>query len=533
VTRTGYDVAVIGAGANGLVAAAALAKAGRRTLLLERDTALGGQGRVVEFTPGFRAAPLALDPGWLPDSIARELGFGGLERSAADTGLTVAVERGAFLTLSRDPGRAAEAIGAHSRADAAKWAAFTALLRRLAGFLEELYQTPAPDISASSLGELLPLFGLARRFRSLGRHDMVEFLRTLPLSAWELLDDWFESAPLKAAVAAGAIQDHQQGPRSGGTGFVLLHYLVGAPAGVVRGRSPWRQGPAAFTDAAERAARGARVEIRTGSGVARILVKDESVTGVVLESGEEIAVRTVLSTGNPSRTLTEWVDPVWLDPEFMHAVGNIRHRGCTAIVLYALESLPELPGLASKDALAGIVSLTPSIPLLESAADAAKYGEVSDRPHVEITVPTLLWPELAPEGRHVLVARVQYAPYRLRGGAAWDATAREALAARVTVAIESVAPGFRSRVLQRVAWSPRDLEERFGLREGAAAQGELGLDQILFMRPVAGWGNHRTPIAGLYLGGAGSHPGPGVLGGAGWLAAQRILGDRRRTSGKS
>lgn len=532
---SGYDAAVIGGGANGLVAAATLGKAGQRTLLLEREAALGGQGRVVEFAPGFHAAPLGLDPGWLPAPIARSLGLGGpggLERSAADTPLTVAVERGAFLSLSRDPARAAEAIGAYSRADAAKWPAFTTLLRRLAGFLEELYQTPAPDISASSLGELMPLLGVGRKFRALGRRDMVEFLRTLPLSVWELADDWFEYAPLKAALATGGIQDHQQGPRSGGTGFVLLHHLVGASAGALRGRAPWRRGPAAFTEAAERAARSAGVEIRTGAGVARIQVKGDAVVGVVLEGGEEIPVRGVLSTGNPVRTLTEWVDPVWLDPEFMHAVGNIRHRGCTAIVLYALESLPEFPGLASKEALAGIVSLTPSLRLLESAADAAKYGEVSERPHVELTAPTLHWPELAPEGRHVLVARVQYAPYRLRGDAAWDATTRDALAARVTVAIDSAAPGFRSRVLQRVALSPLDLEERFGLREGAASQGELGLDQILFMRPVAGWGNHRTPIAGLYLGGAGSHPGPGVLGGAGWLAAKRLLSDRRRRNVK-
>ncbi|HYQ88675.1 MAG TPA: NAD(P)/FAD-dependent oxidoreductase [Candidatus Binatia bacterium] len=523
-----YDVIVIGGGANGLVAAAGLGRGGLRVLLLERAEALGGQGRLVEFAPGFRAAPLGLDAGWLPDPIASALGIGNLPRATGDADVAVAVEPGKFLALSRDPGRAAEAIAAHSRADAAKWPEFTARMRKLAGFLEALYQAPAPDISASSLGELWPLLGLGRKFRALGRRDMVEFLRTLPLSVWELLDDWFESGPLKAAVAPGGIQDHQQGPRSGGTGFVLLHYLVGAPPGSVRGRAPWRDGPETFTLAAERAAERFRVTLRRGAAVKQIQVKEDAVAGVVLESGEEIAARTVLSTANAARTLLEWVDPVWLDPEFLREVGNIRHRGCAAFVAYALERLPDLPGLPNPEAMAGTILLTPNIPALEKAADAAKYGTVSERPHVEFTVPTLVTPGLATGGRHVLVARAQYAPYKLRDGAAWDAGRRDALAKTVTAAIEAVSPCFTSRILHQTAWSPKDLEERFGLREGAASHGELGLDQILFMRPVAGWGGHNTPIPGLYLGGAGSHPGPGVLGGAGWLAAQRILGDRRR-----
>jgi phytoene dehydrogenase-like protein len=357
---------------------------------------------------------------------------------------------------------------------------------------------------------------------------MIEFLRTLPLSVWELLDDWFESAALKAAVATGGIQDHQQGPRSGGTGFVLLHYLVGSPSGAMRGRSPWQEGPETFTLAAEQAAKRFGVTVRTGAAVKQIVVKDDVVTGVVVGDGEEIAARTVLSTANPARTFLEWIEPEWLDPEFLREVGNIRHRGCSAFVTYALERLPDLPGLMDERALSGMISLTSTIPALEKAADAAKYGTFSDHPHVEFTVPTVTAPNLASGGKHVLVARAQYAPYKLRDGAVWDSARRDALAKTVTSAIEAVSPCFSSRILHQVAWTPRDLEERFGLREGAASHGELGLDQILFMRPVAGWGGHATPIAGLYLGSAGSHPGPGVLGGAGWLAAKRILGDRGR-----
>jgi phytoene dehydrogenase-like protein len=518
-----FDAIVIGGGANGLVAAARLGKEGRRVLLLEAAPTLGGQGRVFEFAPGFSAAPFGIDPGWLPSRIAGALRLDGLDPVTVDAPLTVAAAPGDFLTLSRDPATASESIRRYSKPDAAKWGAFTTLLRNLSGFLEVLYQTQAPDVDIRSLGELVPLLSLGRKFRALGRRDMLEFLRTLPLSVGELLDDWFECVPLKAAVATGGIQDLRQGPRSGGTGFVLLHHLVGTAPGAVRGRMPWRGGPEAFTRAAEAAARRFGVTIRAEAEVGRIRVHDETVTGVGLASGEEIEAASVISTADPARTFLEWIDPVWLDPEFVRSVGNVRHRGCTAFVLFALDALPEVRGLAATEALAGVVSLTPDLASLERAADAAKYGAVPERPHVELTVPTLSAPGLAANGRHVAIARVSYAPYRLKDGASWDDTRRDALAESVTSTIEAVAPGFRSRVLHRAAWTPADLAERFGLREGSSTQGELALDQILFMRPVAGWGRHATPVSGLFLGGCGTHPGPGILGGAGWLAAGRLL----------
>ena len=542
-----FDVVVIGGGANGMVAAAALGRAGLRVTLVESGEALGGQGRLVEFAPGFHAAPLALDSGWLPAPIASSLGLGSLERLGAGSPLSVLVEPRTWLTLSELAHDTAIDLRKYSGTDAAKWPAFTTRLHRLAGFLEQLYQRPAPDIDLRSWADLPDLLALGRAFRGLGRVDMIEFMRTLPMSVWELLDDQFECEPLKAAVAAGGVLNHQQGPRSGGTGFVLLHYLTGTRDGSVRGRGPWLGGPGAprsmlkpppgvasvpsFTETMEAVVRRAGVTVRTGAAVTGLLVRDDAVAGVVLQGGEEIAASRVLSTADPTRTLLEWVDPMWLDPEFMQAVRNIRHRGCTAFVLYALDALPTIPGLTPEAAFDGVLSLTPSLVALEKAADAAKYGTVSESPHVELTFPNRMWRGLSPEGRHVMVARVQYAPYRLRDGAAWDAMRREALADTVTRAIEWVAPGFGSRVLHRVAWSPRDVEERYGLREGAVSHGELGLDQILFMRPVPGWGRHTTPIAGLYLGGAGTHPGPGILGGPGWLAARRLLAERGRGKG--
>jgi len=483
---------------------------------------LGGQGRTVEFAPGFHAAPLGVDPGWLPPKIASALGLDGLD-PIAEAPLSVAAGQGIFLTLSRNQVAAAAAIERFSKRDAASWGRFTTLLRNLAGFLEALYQQPAPDVDIRSLGELLPLLSLGRRFRALGREDMLELLRTLPLSVTELLDDWFECVPLKAAVATAGVQDLQQGPRSGGTGFVLLHHLVGARAGAIRGRLPWRSGPDAFTKTAEAAARRLGVTVRTDAAIGRILVHDEAVAGVALSGGEELKASRVISTAGPARTFLEWIDPVWLDPEFVRDIGNVRHRGCTSFVLYALDTLPEIRGLSAAEALTGVLSLTPDLVALERAADAAKYGAVSERLHVELNLPTIAAPHLAPQAKHVAVARVSFTPYRLKDGASWDDARRTALAESVTSAIEAAAPGFRSRVLHRVVWSPADLEARFGLREGATTQGELALDQILFMRPVAGWGRHATPISGLYLGGCGSHPGPGILGGAGWLAAARLL----------
>ena len=517
-----FDAVVIGAGANGLVAAAVLGKAGKRVALFEQSDGLGGQSASIELAPGFRAAPLGQDPGWLPPGVIKELAITPPELAYSEPSITVAGGPGLFLSLAGDPTPAADTIRKHSANDAAKWPEFTSRLRAMVEFLESIYQTPAPDIDSIAPRDLLTLLEMGLRFRGLGREGMTDLLRTMPMSVQELVDDWFEGPLLKAAVAAGGVRDIRQGPRSGGTAFVLLHHLVGARAGSVRSRGWWRPGPDAVTRVLEEAARRHGVTIRTGGRVSQIVVKDDAVTGVVLAGGEEIAAPLVLSSADPSGTLLGLVDPRWLDPEFLHAVRNIKYRGCTAFVLYALDALPEIPGL-SEQALAGIVSLTSTLEALERSYDAVKYGGISERPHVEITVPTLRWPADAPGGKHVVLARVQYAPHRLRDGDSWDNCRRDALAERVTGAIGEVAPGFAGRVLQRMTLAPPDLEQRFGLTEGASSHGELSLDQILFMRPVAGAGRYAMPIRGLYLCGAGSHPGPGILGGPGWLAARQAL----------
>jgi phytoene dehydrogenase-like protein len=356
---------------------------------------------------------------------------------------------------------------------------------------------------------------------------MTALLRALPMPAQDLLDEWFESEPLKAAIASTAVQNLRQGPRSGGTSLVLMHHLVGAPAGSMRRAGSWAN--AGIVAALEDAARRNGATIRTNTRVERIQIADEEIRGVVLENGEELSARTVLSSADASRTMLGMVDPVWLDPEFIRAIGNIKYRGSTAFVVYGLDRLVGLPGGSNlPQLLSGIVSLTPSRDALEHAYDAAKYGRVSDRPHVEVTIPTIAEPRHAPNGKHVLVARVQYAPYRLRDGDKWDSKRRDALAAHVTTAISAAIPRFEDFVLQRTVFSPTDVEKLFGSTEGAAHQGELMLDQFLFMRPVPGWAHYRMPVEGLYLGGSGTHPGHGVIGGCGYNAAQQVIRDLSR-----
>lgn len=506
---TRFDAIVIGAGLNGLTAATALAKSGKKTLVVERAESIGGMARTIEFAPGFRA-PLGPDAGWLPPSVVRGLGL--KAPAMAQPGVSISAPHdGGFLSIPTDPQAAGEVIRRHSPRDAERWPAFAQRLNRLADFLGVLYQHPAPDVATTSIGDLATMIGIGRKFRALGRDDMTEVLRVLPMPVQDLLDDEFESTALKAAVGAGGVRDIHQGPRSGGTTFVLLHYLLGAPLGSVRARGWWNAGPDALVNSLEGVARKRGVTIRTNAEVARIQVKDDAVTGVVLASGEEISAPIVISSADPRRTFS-LVDPVWLDPEFLLALKNIRYRGCTAVVQFALDNLPTGGPLGPAE-LSSIVSLSPSLDHIEKAYDAVKYGNASSEPHVELTVPSLRWPSLAPAGKHVAIASIQYVP---KQGAA--DIARKAMAL-----IEAAIPGFSTRVTSNNVLSPADLESQFALTDGAFTHGEMALDQILFMRPVAGWGRYAMPVDGLYLGGSGASPGPDVSGGAGWLAARAAL----------
>jgi phytoene dehydrogenase-like protein len=505
-----FDAIVIGAGANGLVAACSLAKSGKRVVVLERGGAMGGLNRMIEIAPG-HTSPLICETAWTPPAVAKAIGLDRVAATEPVSGIAVAGPDD-VLAVSRDIAAAQAAIRKLSTRDADRWPALVTRLHRLAGFLGSLYESAPPDVSSTSLSELASLAGMGRRWRALGRADMTELLRVLPMSVEDFLDDELESDLLKAALASGGVRDLRQGPKSGGTTFVLLHYLIGAPSGSVRAHA-WRPAsPTAALDAALAMAKKRGVDLRANAEVARIVAKDDAVSGVVLANGDELSAPLVVSTADPRRTLLELMDTVWLDPELMRDVSNIKFRGCTAFVHYALDGLPASK-LDSGD-LAGIVTLSPSVEAIERAYDPVKYGERSSSPHVEISVPSLRWASLAPAGKHVLAARVQYVPSH-----ATDATA---LAADVTRSIERVLPGFTNLIRAVRTTMPATLASEYGLSEGAITGGELTLDQILFMRPVAGWARYRMPVKGLVLGGMGCHPGPGIFGGAGWLAARAV-----------
>jgi len=502
-----FDTVVVGGGADGLVAAIGLARTGSKVLLLEAGAELGGTLREIEFAPGFRAAPLAADAGYLAPEWVRVTGLSALAEEIPPSASIVALGEGEPLLLHRDIARTAQGLQRTSPKDAERWPAFARQVSQLAGFLAELYRVPPPRIDATTLGEFLTLANLGRKFRALGKADMIELMRSLPMSAADWLDDWFESAPLKGVLAALAVADVPRGPMSGGTAFTFLHRHVGAKLGVFGERLRLRVGPMALVAALTERARATGVVIETNTAVERAIVRNDRIGGVRLRSGEEVTCRHVVSSLDPTRSLFELLDPAYLEVEFIQAVRHIRYRGVTTRILLALDGLP-----AGPVSLSGGLIVAPSIRYVEQAYDAIKYGRCSDEPIIELRFPSVTQPNLAPAGKHVATMHVQFTPYG----------SKELIADRAIALVERYLPGFASCIRERVVLTPRDLEAEFGLREGAISQGEMMLDQILFMRPVAGWSHYSMPIPGFYLCGAGTHPGAGITGMSGWLAAKAV-----------
>ncbi|OFW19991.1 MAG: hypothetical protein A3H97_22520 [Acidobacteria bacterium RIFCSPLOWO2_02_FULL_65_29] len=524
------DVVVVGGGHNGLVCAAFLAKGGLEPLVLERAERVGGCAQTTEIAPGFRVSTLAhraaIDP-----AIVRALDLErhGLRPIRPAALASAPSSDGRALTLWTDAARAARDVAAFSARDAERFPEFLRSVAAVSGVLRGVLSAVPPSIDRPGAGDLLHLVRTGRRFRALGRADAYRLLRWLPMSVGDFTREWFDSEPLCATVAAGGVLGSLLGPRSAGSAAILLLLAAGngqpvAPGfGVVGGMG-------ALADALASAAREAGAEIRTGAEVRQIIVRDGVASGVVLSTGEEIISPLVVSNADPRRTLLGLVDPIHLSPEFLRRVRHIRMRGALAKVNYAVSSLPAFTGLAAmgpderRAAMSGCIRLGPSLDAMERAFDAAKYGGLSDEPWVELTIPSIGDSTLAPDGQHVASAYVQFAPYQLRG-TTWDAE-RDRLGDVATRTIARYAPGFERSLVARQVITPLDLERVHGLTGGHIFHGELALDQLFVARPLAGWSRYETPIRHLYLCGAGTHPGTGLDGRSGRLAAKEIL---RRT----
>jgi phytoene dehydrogenase-like protein len=422
--------------------------------------------------------------------------------------------------------RSQAAIAEFSRADAEKYPAFLALAQRLIDTLAGVLTLTPPGLGQLRPGAVLPWARLALDARRLGQHDMLQLLRVLPMTAAEWLGEWFESDALKGALGAAGVIGGPWGPMASGTSFMLLYQRLGAAGGhqFVRG------GLGQLAQALAQAARAHGAEIRTGCAVTGVVLADDgangAATGVTLADGQTITARVVVSGADPRRTLFGLVGAPNLEPRFMRQVRNVRFRGGTARVVLALRGLPRFSGAPQAESLGGHLLISPSLEYLERAADDGKYGRLSTQPMLDAVIPTVLEPGLAPAGQHQMTVTVQWAPYHLRDGD-WDEQ-RAALGERVIDTLGQYAPGFGDLVAQCHVLTPLDYERDYGLTEGSIYHGEMGLDQLLFMRPVPGFGQYRTPIANLYLCGAGTHPGGGVTGAPGYNAAREVLKDLRR-----
>jgi phytoene dehydrogenase-like protein len=523
------DTVIIGGGHNALVAAFYLAKAGRKPVVLERRHVVGGCATSEEFAPGHRSATLAHTLGPVRASVVRDLQLErrGVKFVHPDPRLISVAPDGRALVFSTDIGRTVEAIRPYSAKDASKYPEFCATFARIGAFLSDLLEMTPPSIDAPSAGELWELLKTGRKFRALGKREAFALLRWGPMAVADLVAEWFETDLLQASIAARAIHGTAMGPWSAGTGAVLL---LGAAIDPVPGGSGVTAagGPGAVTRAMAEAAREAGADIRTGADVVRILVKDGAVAGVALADGTEIAAATVVSGADPRRTLLGLIDPVELEPDFMTRIRNYRCPGTVAKLNFGLRGLPSFKGLAGDPAAAlrGRVHVGPGIDYLERAFDASKYGETSPAPYLDITFPTVLDASMAPSGHHVMSVHMQYAPFTRRTGS-WNGQS-DALADLVLRTLETYAPGVTSLVEHRQVITPLDLETVYGLTGGHIHHGELALDQLFTMRPTLGWADYRTPLAGLYLCGSGTHPGNGLTGASGQNAAREILKGARR-----
>ena len=522
-----YHAIVIGGGHNGLTAAAYLARAGRKVLVLERRHVVGGAAVTEEVFPGFHFSVCSYVVSLLRPEIIRELDLPrhGLEILPLD-GTFTPMPDGNYLWRVNDHAKTRREIARHSRLDAEAYDEYGQAMINMARFVKPLLDMTPPDPLTRNPRELLRLLSLGRRFRALADRDRYNQIQLMTMSAADFLDQWFETDVLKATMAASGIIGTFLGVRSPGTAYVLLHHYMGEIDGAFRSWGFARGGTGAISNAIAGAAREAGAEVRTNAPVASIRTDNGRATGVVLEDGSELSADVVVSSVDPHLTFLKFLDSNELPPEFVRDVRRFKLRGSSGKVNFALDALPDftcLPGTGRH--LRGAISISPSVDYMERAYDQAKYGEFSARPYIDIVIPTLTDPSIAPPGRHVMSCFVQYAPYHLASGS-WD-DRRDAFGKAVVDAVAEYAPNIRDIILHQQVVTPLDLEREWGLSEGNIFQGELTLEQLFFLRPVPGWAQYSTPVRNLWMCGSAAHPGGGIMGAPGRNAARRILGQAR------
>jgi phytoene dehydrogenase-like protein len=529
-----YDVIIVGAGHNGLTTAAYLALAGLKTLVLESRPIVGGTCVTEEVFPGYRVSTTSYLCSLLQEKVIKDLELEkfGYQVFPKDPAFFSPFPDGRYLIMWSDAARTCEEIRKFSPRDAEAYPRYEDYLDRLVRFVEPLLLETPPDIAGRGFHDWQKLASLGRRLMKMRDEELVGHLRILSQSVKDFLDPWFESEELKVAIATDGVIGTNGGPYTPGTAYVLFHHTMGGVGGK---RGLWgfvRGGMGAVTQALAGSARRRGAEIRTSAAAKRILVKNGRAAGVALASGEEIPARAVISNADPKRTFLRLVGEEHLEGEFAAAVKAIKMQGCSMKINLALDGLPNfkcLPGNSLAPHHKTTIHLCPTLEYIERAYDDSKYGRPSERPMLEITIPTTYDSSLAPPGKHLMNVFLQYTPYSLSPAVApnWHAL-KESYADRVMEMIEEYAPGFKNLVLHRHIVTPLDLEEQFGMTGGNIFHGEMSTDQLFFLRPVPGWAKYRTPVRGLYLCGSGTHPGGGIMAAPGHNAAREFLKDWKR-----
>jgi phytoene dehydrogenase-like protein len=529
--RKSYDAIVIGAGHNGLTAAAYLSRAGFSTLVVERREIVGGCCVTEEIAPGCRASTTSYIASMLRPTIIRDLDLGarGLKMVRCDPGLLVPFPDGQAVPWWADRERAVAEFRKLSPRDARTFLRVDDQLKKLARFLQPFFLEPPPDPTQRGAAGWFELLRMGKKFRGLQGAEAAQLVSFLTGSLGDFLDRHYESEKMKTMFLANNVYGKHGGPYDAGSALGLLFHLLSGGDGEIQGfYGHVIGGMGAITQALASACRKLGAEILTSAPVAKMDVRDGRARGVVLEDGTEISARFLLSNADPKRTFLGLVEERELPADFRHAVAGIKMDGPCAKVNFVLSEEPRVTGMprdwpASQRAL---FTLVPSLEFAERCYDIAKFGEIPEELWVDCVVASNVDSTLAPPGKHVMTTFIQYVPYKLRQGT-WDEN-RELLGDRVVKKIAEYAPNVPQSIIARQVLTPLDLERTYGLTEGNIFHGDLSLEQLFFMRPVAGWAQYRTPIAGLYLCGAGAHPGGGVTGAPGYNAAHQVLRDSRR-----